>query len=643
MAHPFSRIIMPIHDLGLRSRDGHRMSASDKKNAVEIIESFEKVAFSVDRGPPSAAIEVIDDLAEYCKGGGLRERGNPSYVCEHWYTRLASALTHIFTAPGITLTEKLLDDICRRKSSLTYIFAASGYRNMKHLTARLTEKQGSRLNIDRERGAILLALLGLDDLNGELIDLALAQSPRILLKLMLGWLNQRAVLSPVGEENRTKLLQAGALISDVEITDADIGAVVQAWMYCSYADTPTKHDIKRHLNKLLTNRMLSAGICPAPVTHTKKKRPKLMVIHERFNTRHAMYRCWAPSIRALRDHFDLIALSEDEYIDPESEELFDKVIQFTSAGTPVSMLAEMVQAETPDMIYYPSIGMSHWTIMLAQLRLAPIQVMTHGHPATSMLPTIDYAYVFEMQGDLAAIHSEKILVGNKQIYFEAHTDLPEELPPLSTATDREVRVAVNSKVMKLSHRLITICQKLVREADVPVRFSFFPGERFLFNDGLWPAIQSYLPTADVFPTLKYEPFIRELAKCDIALAAFPFGNTNSTVDTCLLTLPTVAHFGPEGPAQTDRLILESIGAPDWLVCQSDDEYFSTALQLINQPDLRQSVRDQLASLNIREQFFANERDVQSNPFAPLMWYVYENHAALQASEARVFHYKDLLG
>ena len=619
------------------------MPVPDKQTPEQIIESFEKIAFSEERGPPSAAIQVIDDFADYCKGGGLRERGNPSYVCEHWYTRLASALTHVFTAPGITLTEKLLDDICRRKSSLTYIFAASGFRNMKHLTPRLTEKKGSTLNINRERGAILLALLGLDDLNGQLIDVALAQSPRILLKLMLGWLNQRAVLTSVGEENRTKLLQAGALISDVEITDADIAAVVQAWMYCSYADTPKKHDIKKHLNKLLINRMVSAGISPAPVNYKKKKRPTLMVIHERFNTRHAMYRCWAPSISALRDHFNLIAVSEDEYIDPESEEIFDKVIKFTSSGTPVSMLVDLVEAETPDMIYYPSIGMSHWTIMLAQLRLAPIQVMTHGHPATSMLPTIDYAYLFEMQGDLAAIHSEKILVGNKQIYFEAHADLPDVLPPLSTATEREVRVAVNSKVMKLSHRLITICQKLVKEADVPVRFSFFPGERFLFNDGLWPAIQSYLPTADVFPTLSYEPFIRELARCDLALAAFPFGNTNSTVDTCLLALPTVANFGPEGPAQTDQLILESIGAPDWLICRSDDEYFATALKLINQPDLRQSVRDQLAGLNIREQFFAHKRDVESNPFAPLMWYVFENHAALQASEARVFHYEDLLG
>jgi predicted O-linked N-acetylglucosamine transferase (SPINDLY family) len=52
-----------------------------------------------------------------------------------------------------------------------------------------------------------------------------------------------------------------------------------------------------------------------------------------------------------------------------------------------------MKAANPDIIYYPSIGMAIWVIAMASLRLAPIQVMTYGHPATSNSPYIDYGII----------------------------------------------------------------------------------------------------------------------------------------------------------------------------------------------------------------------------------------------------------
>ena len=71
--------------------------------------------------------------------------------------------------------------------------------------------------------------------------------------------------------------------------------------------------------------------------------------------------------------------------------------------------------------------------MLAGLRLAPLQLMAHGHPATSMWETIDFAYVNDLQGDPASLHSERLLIGNNTAVFEPHSDLPVELPKLVSA------------------------------------------------------------------------------------------------------------------------------------------------------------------------------------------------------------------
>ena len=590
-----------------------------------------------------ATLAVLDGMTSYCGGGGLAERGFPAYLREHWYTRLASALTRFATLPTTAFTISELEAICRRKQTLAYIFAASGYRNTRHLIEMLSqpsETQGREM--PTAKATIAFALCGLDDIPVAMMDLLPKQPPRLLLILMLGWLNQRAILTRRGEENRTRLLALGDLIEGVEITDKAIPLIVNAWMYTTYASEPTKHQLKRSFNKLLTNLLAKTPSETAEMTKPKRSKPLMVVIHERFSSPHAMYRCYAPMIRALGHYFELTAVVEEEQIDAIAEVMFSRVIKVPRKQKNVWQIKAEIDSLTPDVIYYPSLGMSHWTVMLAQLRLAPMQFMTLGHPATSMSDAIDYVYTCEMDGDLSAVFSEKVLVGGDVASFAPHSDLPEILPDLLPASNREVRIAVNSKVMKLSHRLIDICVRLSKNAAVPVRFSFFPGERHLYFDGLVPAIKARLPEAHVHPYVSYDQFLKEMCKCDLALAAFPFGNTNSTVDTCLLGIPTVVHFGPESPAQSDAVVLRTIGLPDDLVCRSDEEYYETALRLINDPEARVNALGGLSRETVRQRFYESGDSGSDCVFADMIYSAFKNHGHLMASDQRVFSHSDLL-
>lgn len=597
------------------------------------------------RGDPAAwfdaTISAIDSVLRASEPLGLGERGVADAAREHWYTRLAAALTTYISHPTTGVSLEQLSKLSVRKQSIAYIFNASGHRNMKHLVSIVGSQSDGKTTLDLKKAPILLAVTGLDDIPPELIDIALDQPPELLFQLMLGWLNQRAVLTRQGLDNRSKLLASGRLIEEVEIADQDIGNIVNAWMYCTYADCEHKHHIKRSFNKLLLARM---GDLPNSLSIAKVNRPKpkVLVIHERFIAAHAMFRCYAPLIRGLRNHFDVVAMADEDTIDAESDDLFAHKIVLPKGPRNIRSITDIVCKESPDIIYYPSLGMSHWTVLLAQLRLAPLQIMTHGHPATSMSPVIDYVYLNEIDADLAAQHSEKVLVGPSDLSVQAHNELPNQLPDLLPPSDREVRVAVNSKVMKLSPRLMDICERLCVESERRVRFSFFPGERNMLFDGLSAAIKTRLPSADVVPYVEYSQFLEEMAKCDLALAAFPFGNTNSTVDTSLLGLPTVVHCGDDSSGQTDALVMRTAGLPEWLICRTDERYFNTALSLINDPEKRLSAMQSLGRETIRERLFGAAEKREDGVFAEMLWQAYLRHDQIQASEQRVFHYKEWL-
>lgn len=624
---------MPEPDLG------HEPSFSD------LVRKYERAIDTDDNVRRfDATIDVVDALMHCCKVRGLAERGVPAAIRDHWYTRLAAALTSVILTPDMTLTLSQMEQISRRKQTIVYIFSASGYRNTAHLINCIAEeKQRGQLRVPLSRLAVILAFCGIDDVPPELVQLLQRQDPKVLLVLLLGWLNQRAILTPLGEQNRTAMLAMGPLVEAVPATEQQIPLIVNAWMYSSYASTGSKHAIKASLNTLLRGLMAGAKPPAAPrssLPHGKK--PRLLVIHERFTTDHAMFRCYAPAIAGLSRFFDVVAMVEEGHIDEHSSQLFRLIEKVPKGRKHLPKIMETINSLAPDVIYYPSLGMSHWTVMLAQTRLAPIQMMTLGHPATSMSDAIDYVYTGHMSGDLSHIFSEKVIVGPTAADFAPHSELPNDLPPLLSASEREVKVAVNSKVMKLSYRLIDICKRLTDHADLPVKFTFFPGERNLYFDGLEPAIKSQLPNAEVVPYLSYDHFIRRICSCDIALSAFPFGNTNSTVDTALLGIPTVAHYGPESPAQSDALVMNTVGLPDWLICQTDELYYETALRLINCPSARVSALGGVSREDVRERLFGGEVAKSSSTFAETLNFIYQHHEALMASDQRVFHYSELV-
>jgi hypothetical protein len=600
---------------------------------LKIIEEFEKVSLG-QKLPASAQIfKFLDELVnEAHERGGLIERGLPIHQVEMWYTRIASILTNWIVHPDTVFSPTDLEAICLRKTHFQYIFAASGYRGMGHIVPLSGEKDANeKFVVSNVKLPVILAVLPLDDISDDLMALSMSllkNEPSLLFLYMMSWLNQRAVLTEQGERNRTLLLASTRLIEDVSVEDKHLGMMSRVYMFCSYASYEGKHEVKSVINKLMVGRMSRAGIQPKPVRYNKlKERPKILVVLERWTKNHAMYRCYAPIISKLKEKFELTALVDEADIDAESSKYFNRVLSFDKRQKTIKEIAEMAESEAPDLVFFPSVGMSTWSIMLSNLRIAPIQIASLGHPATTRSQQIDYVISGNMEGDFEKIFSERVLVGDTVYRFESHPEMPKEVNR-KIVRDRVVRIAVNSKVMKLSHRLIEVCKKLKKNAQVSVEFHFFPAERGVYHDGIVFEIKKQIKDAEVHCQMPYTNFLNHLSQCDLSMAAFPFGNTNSTVDAASLGLPTICHFGDEPSSQADKCVVDIAGLPSFLVNRTDDEYYATALKIVHDESFRIAFKKQSGNGEIGNKLFSSNGQSLDAGFTRLVEYVYRNNEML---------------
>jgi hypothetical protein len=579
---------------------------AEKKKDVpfnELVETLEKRIQSGEGDALEITLQAIIDAGNSLKDAGLRHRGIGEAAITHHYTRLASVITHVITTYDGGLSAQRYEAICWRKQDVSYIFAISGYRGMAHLVNLCSSRnEDGTLSLKRNRALLLLAFLDIDHLTSELLDFALTQDTVLLLPLMISWLSQRAILTERGENNRTKILQSGHLIENVQIEDRHLPMISVAYMYVTYAVYPGKHDFKKSLNKLCRNLLERRNLEPVDILPPKRKKPRLLIIHEWFSHSHAMYRCYGPLIKALGSKFELHSLASTEGIDEAAARMFKSstVVEPLKVGIP-GILKEINRLK-PDAIFYPSVGMAYWVILLSNLRLAPVQFASQGHPASTRSDFIDFIFCWRPGFKSFEVYSEEVVVGNSAPLFFPHQGLENARPnPKYSLATSELNIAINSKLMKLNFQIIDQCKKLTQLSRLPVKFHFFPGEKGSGFDGIHQLIRTHLPNSEIHPLKRYEDLLEAISMCDFALSPMPFGNTNGVIDCSLLGVPTVYCVGPELASQGDAIVIEAIDGPDELRCESLDDYSFIAARLANDLDFRGKMR---ASFNRNEAYKA---------------------------------------
>ncbi len=538
----------------------------------------------------------------------------------HICTRIAGAVTTLFSSPGFTVSDEGYARLMDYHRWLALIFAVSGYQHGDHIIRNINASGGGQVDpLTLNAGNLKLFCLSYypDSLIALQPDALWQYDRKTVVRLFFSLLSGRALPTREAHEKREILLAwLPEKLKEVDtLGDLPCAVLHDVYMHCSYADLPGKHLIKREINRL-TARTLQQNfpeLLPVPAPESDRKKPVVLVILEWFTSQHSIYRTHSTSMRALRKHFTLCGVGQEKCTDDITRQVFDEWHEVSSANAVAEVLRH-IHTLKPDIIYYPSVGMFPLTVYLTSLRLAPLQLMALGHPATTWSPHIDGVLVEEDYLGDEACFSEPV--------YPVPADAIPYIPPASVArvpVSREpfreraraawpaalpVRVAICASVMKINPGFLETLREIGERSQTPVQFCFYMGfAAGLTFSYLKTVIREVLPTAEVNAHMPVAEYQKALNSCELFLNPFPFGNTNGLVDTVRQGMPGVCMTGPEVHTHIDEGLFRRLSLPESLIARNREEYIRAALSLTDTPKLREKLQKQLTENDVEQVLF----------------------------------------
>lgn len=599
---------------------------SEKQNSSVI--RFEKAV--TEKNYEQACNELLAILGQLDNNfGGIQEiefdfpqqlTDLPKEKTVYFCTRMANAITQLFTDPNLEVSDAGAQRFLVLQRWLSLIFASSPYVNADHILQSYNRNEARESIQDiflspTKAALIKFCILYLPESNITLnLDALWNSDPALCASLCFALQSPRFIGTPSAFSKRGTILQwfpeKLAQLASLDEIPSNISHDV--YMHCSYDIASNKHTVKNALNQVIRRHLLKYNWQDREIKHIgyRNGKPVMVVLLEHFHSSHSIYRTHSTSMVAARERFHLIGLG-GEAVDQAGKEVFDEfhVLKGNSVFDKLLKIKEFCEESGASVFYMPSIGMDLTTIFASNTRLAPVQVIALGHPATTYSDFIEYVIV------------EDDYVGSEECFSETLLRLPKDaLPYVPSALAPEsveyklrenpevVNIGIASTTMKLNPYFLEACKAIRDRAKVKVHFHFALGQSSgITHPYVERFIKSYLgDSATAHSHSPYSQYLRTLYDCDMMINPFPFGNTNGIIDMVTLGLVGVCKTGPEVHEHIDEGLFNRLGLPQWLIANTVDEYVERAIRLAENHEERLALRRHIIENNGLQTLFTGD-------------------------------------
>mgnify|MGYP005879994307 FL=1 len=579
----------------------------------------------------AACVELLDILSKIDTNfGGIEgiEIDYPSQLndelvqdkIKHFCTRVAVAMSELFSDPKLDISEGGAQRFFTLQRWINMIFASSPFVNADHVLQtynRNPDKTNlSDFHLDNARSSLIkFCIFYLPESNVNVnLDALWNLDPELCASLCFALQSPRFIGTDQAFSKRGTLLQwfPEKLATIENLNNVPSAISHDVYMHCSYDIAENKHWVKKALNQVIRRHLLKGGWTDRDVTKLGEHngKPVMVVLLEHFHSSHSIYRTHSTSMIAARERFHLIGVG-NEAVDAAGQAVFDEfhLLKGDNIFSKLNELKEICEKNGAAVLYMPSIGMDLTTIFASNTRLAPVQVIALGHPATTHSDFIEYVIV------------EDDYVGSEKCFSEQLLRLPKDaLPYVPSALAPQhveyrlrenpevVNIGIASTTMKLNPYFLAALKAIRDRANVKVHFHFALGQSSgVTHPYVERFIKSYLGNdATAHPHAPYDQYLRILHNCDMMVNPFPFGNTNGIIDMVTLGLVGVCKTGAEVHEHIDEGLFKRLGLPEWLIANTVDEYVERAIRLAENHQERLELRRHIIENNGLQTLFTGD-------------------------------------
>ena len=615
MSHKIKNLSFSLFDI---ERDiAQRNYSQFEDNMIELF------SFIDNRCEIESTIKIDENGQSVCTHRGLVPFTNQLTFNEKvdLYSRLAAAITSYLSDTTYTPNNDILVRFVIYKTHIMNIFYLSCYGNTDHILFNrglLDTNHSLNLQTDQDIKFLYACLSLNSNIHFDVEQLATVDTLWGMywyLGLLYG---QHHSFNTKIESNLNKVINAHPLIQDMAFDSTAVELSAGPWMLCSYFDRNDRHEIKKSINiavqKWINAKQLPPGSLKKMARYIDKTShvKKIAVLSEQYTSKHAMYRCYHPELRILKEKYHVTLISAPKNYDDLSKQDFHDVIDIEDNADSIKAIVSKIANLEPDLILYTSLGMAKWTLPFANMRLAKYQMMCYGHPASAFSQYIDYSYSSEPKPEwnFQQFCLEKIIpiYQGKDFIWEPHPDYKPQID--QKPHDGTVRIAINSSLPKITSRFINLCKIILEHSSSPVEFNFF---LISHNAAFEKSILTRLGThVKVHPPTDYVSYMKNLSACDLAIGTFPFGGSNTNTDIALLGIPKIFYNEKCGIASySDQTALEKLNLPKILTPNSETELLANLIYLIHNEPLREELSTNIKKSKPYDLFYKQKTNVDA--------------------------------
>jgi len=352
---------------------------------------------------------------------------------------------------------------------------------------------------------------------------------------------------------------------------------------------------------------------------------KIAIITAKWHRNHAVYKSAAPLVNQLRDKYDLTLVHLGENV-PKNlvTEGFEKIVNAKFVGQELRLPPEVLDNKFAA-VYYPDIGMNDECLWMSNCRIAPIQAMGYGHPATSGDNSeIDYFIGGTCEKEVGHCYGEQMVLIPGLAQAPVWPQYEKKGNYQVKGDEDELQINCVWGPDKYNYHMLSILAEISKRAKRKHQWRMFPSPGIHRYAGFYPfkkSVSEILPNSFIVCDKEYYEYMEDAEKGDFSVNSYPFGGYNTVIESLFLGLPIMTLEGDRYYNRACSYLLRELGMPE-LSFDNAEGFIECCVSFIDDPVKLAEYRQELDSLDLHGILFKED---EKKHFLQAFEYIFENH------------------